>query len=142
MEPGQLERRTADRTARRRRILPAQPGRRRHGQPTRQIHTHQLSRGRWPDHSGRGLGVTDQLDTGNLLLCIARDVSEREDAEQRIQHLAYHDTLTGLPNRTLLTDRVNRALARARRTGQIGALLFIDLDKFKRINDSLGHSGR
>ncbi|MBT8050600.1 MAG: PAS domain S-box protein, partial [Gammaproteobacteria bacterium] len=57
-----------------------------------------------------------ELDTGSLLLCIARDVSEREDAEQRIQHLAYHDTLTNLPNRTLLTDRVNRALARARRT--------------------------
>ena len=81
-----------------------------------------------------------QLDTGNLLLCIARDVSEREDAAQRIQHLAYHDTLTNLPNRTLLTDRVSRALVRARRTGQIGALLFLDLDKFKRINDSLGHS--
>ena len=80
------------------------------------------------------------LDSGDLLLCIARDISEREDAEQRIQQLAYHDTLTGLPNRTLLTDRVNRALVRARRTGQIGALLFLDLDKFKRINDSLGHS--
>lgn len=80
------------------------------------------------------------LDTGNLLLFIARDISERENAAQQIQHLAYHDTLTNLPNRALLTDRVNRALARARRTGQIGALLFLDLDKFKRINDSLGHS--
>jgi diguanylate cyclase (GGDEF)-like protein/PAS domain S-box-containing protein len=81
-----------------------------------------------------------ELDTGNLLLCVARDMSERENAAERIQHLAYHDTLTDLPNRTLLTDRVNRALARARRTHQIGALLFLDLDKFKRINDSLGHS--
>ena len=80
------------------------------------------------------------LDTGDLLLFIARDVSEREDSARRIEHLAYHDTLTGLPNRMLLTDRVNRALARARRTGQVGALLFLDLDKFKRINDSLGHS--
>ncbi|MGB5773331.1 MAG: EAL domain-containing protein [Sedimenticolaceae bacterium] len=79
------------------------------------------------------------IDGGDLLLCVARDISEREDAAQRIQHLAYHDTLTGLPNRSLLTDRVNRALARARRTGQLGSLLFIDLDKFKRINDSLGH---
>jgi len=81
-----------------------------------------------------------ELDTGDLLLCIARDVSEREQAAERIQHMAYHDALTSLPNRTLLTDRVHRAAARARRTGQIGALLFLDLDKFKRINDSLGHS--
>lgn len=79
-------------------------------------------------------------EQGNLLMCIARDVSERENAARKIQHLAYHDTLTNLPNRTLLTDRVNRALARARRTGQVGALLFLDLDRFKRINDSLGHS--
>jgi diguanylate cyclase (GGDEF)-like protein/PAS domain S-box-containing protein len=81
-----------------------------------------------------------ELDAGRLFLCIARDISEREDAARRIQHLAYHDTLTGLPNRTLLTDRVEHALVRARRTGQVGALLFIDLDKFKRINDSLGHA--
>jgi len=81
-----------------------------------------------------------RLHAAPLLLCIARDIGEREDAAQRIHYLAYHDTLTGLPNRTLLTDRIGRALARTRRTGQIGALLFLDLDRFKLINDSLGHS--
>ena len=66
--------------------------------------------------------------------------AEAEALENRIHHLAYHDTLTGLPNRTLFTDRVSRALVRARRSAKPGALLFLDLDKFKRINDSLGHS--
>lgn len=60
--------------------------------------------------------------------------------QAQINHLAYHDTLTDLPNRALLTDRVNRALKRSKRNQQIGVLLFFDLDKFKRINDSLGHS--
>lgn len=79
-------------------------------------------------------------DDNPLILLIGRDLSEHENAQYQIQHLAYHDTLTDLPNRTLLTDRVNRALKRSQRSQQIGALLFIDLDNFKRINDSLGHS--
>ena len=75
-----------------------------------------------------------------LILLLGQDQTRHAEAENRVLHLAYHDTLTDLPNRTLLTDRVNHALQRSQRSGQHGALLFLDLDNFKRINDSLGHS--
>ncbi|MFL6292248.1 MAG: putative bifunctional diguanylate cyclase/phosphodiesterase [Thermoanaerobaculia bacterium] len=61
-------------------------------------------------------------------------------ASEQIEHLAYHDTLTGLPNRSLFLDHVRVALARAERDSQSAALLFLDLDRFKSVNDSLGHS--
>ena len=69
-----------------------------------------------------------------------RDITERKIAEERVQFLAYSDALTGLPNRTLLQDRLTKALASARRQKQKVALLFVDLDRFKNINDSIGHS--
>jgi len=68
------------------------------------------------------------------------DISERKEAESRIRHLAEFDTLTQLPNRALLTDRLSQAIALARRNGDKLAILFIDLDRFKNINDSLGHA--
>lgn len=68
-----------------------------------------------------------------------RDVSERRAIQQRIQHLAYHDSLTGLPNRSMLQDRVAQAISRAERSEKKLAVMFIDIDNFKNINDTLGH---
>jgi diguanylate cyclase (GGDEF)-like protein/PAS domain S-box-containing protein len=67
------------------------------------------------------------------------DISPRKQAEERIHHLAFYDALTALPNRRLLMDRLHASLAASARSGLHGALLFIDLDKFKTINDMLGH---
>lgn len=67
------------------------------------------------------------------------DISERKAAEEMIQHLAQHDSLTGLPNRNLLQDRLTLALASARRNSEKLALMFVDLDNFKAVNDSFGH---
>jgi len=69
-----------------------------------------------------------------------RDITDRKLAERRVQYLAYYDDLTGLANRTLLQDRLAKAVADARRQKHKVALLFLDLDGFKDINDSLGHS--
>ena len=67
------------------------------------------------------------------------DITDLKESEEQIKHLAYFDPLTGLPNRRLLNDRLNMAIAHAHRSQSSLALLFLDLDRFKRINDSLGH---
>ncbi|CAN5921352.1 hypothetical protein BH23ACT10_BH23ACT10_34300 [soil metagenome] len=76
--------------------------------------------------------------TGYLL--VLRDVTDRKRLDAELQRLAHFDTLTGLPNRKLFMDRLSQALARARRDGTPLAVLFCDLDGFKRINDTLGHA--
>lgn len=75
----------------------------------------------------------------DCLLLTARDVSQLKNAQAQIRHLAYHDPLTNLPNRALLMDRLSQQIALLRRHHLRGALLFLDLDHFKHINDSLGH---
>lgn len=72
-------------------------------------------------------------------LFVATDISEQKMVQDHISYMANHDTLTGLPNRALLNDRLEQALATSRRSGDLNALMFIDLDHFKNINDSLGH---
>ncbi|MEE9338617.1 MAG: EAL domain-containing protein [Methylococcaceae bacterium] len=67
-------------------------------------------------------------------------ILEKEEAEKSLQYLAYHDELTGLPNRNLLLDRINQSIKISSRDGQQMAILFLDLDRFKSINDSLGHN--
>jgi diguanylate cyclase (GGDEF)-like protein/PAS domain S-box-containing protein len=84
-----------------------------------------------PEHS-RPTGVTSVLG-------IFHEITERKAAQQRAEFLAHHDPLTGLPNRLLLRDRLEQALATARRSHGRVALMFLDLDRFKTINDSLGH---
>ncbi len=73
-------------------------------------------------------------------MTVIRDIRDRKAAEARIQFLAHHDTLTGLPNRVLLMDRLEFILASARRRRSMVGILFIDLDNFKTVNDSLGHA--
>ncbi|SFB91950.1 bifunctional diguanylate cyclase/phosphodiesterase [Massilia yuzhufengensis] len=74
------------------------------------------------------------------VVAIVRDITERKLAEQRIRHLAHHDDLTGLPNRSLLRDRLGQAIRDAERKGKSVGLAFIDLDGFKLVNDGLGHN--
>jgi len=80
-----------------------------------------------------------QIDGVDCMLTITRDISNAKSAEDQIHNLAFFDPLTGLPNRRLLLDRLNRPQAVGTRAGRLRALLLVDLDNFKRLNDTLGH---
>lgn len=88
-----------------------------------------------------GDAVPERLADGSVLWHgFITDITERRLHQERTHRLAYYDPLTGLPNRRLLIDRLERELAHLRRCGRLGALLFIDLDNFKQINDARGHA--
>ena len=90
----------------------------------------------WVHHR---LSPVDRSDLAQGLVWVIQDVSERKRAEERLFHLAHHDILTELPNRSLFRDRLNQALAQARRDDSLVGMMFIDIDRFKVTNDTLGH---
>ncbi|WP_157970558.1 EAL and GGDEF domain-containing protein [Nakamurella deserti] len=100
---------------------------------------------RWVRSDGRDIWVSVSVspiaaEQGSWVVAIVEDVTARREAEDRLNHLALHDALTGLPNRALLQDRLHHALAAARRTETQVAVLWLDLDGFKAVNDEDGHS--
>ncbi|WP_146151877.1 EAL domain-containing protein [Ahniella affigens] len=84
--------------------------------------------------------VRDAAGNRTHWVAVLTDITDRKRAEQELRYLANYDTLTGLPNRTLLAERLAHSLIRARRFGTYVALLFLDLDRFKHVNDSMGHA--
>jgi diguanylate cyclase (GGDEF)-like protein/PAS domain S-box-containing protein len=89
--------------------------------------------------SVRFVNLLDDPDVGGVVVNL-HDITDRKEAEANLTHEAFHDRLTGLANRALFTDRVQQALARGRRSREETAVIFLDLDSFKTVNDSLGHA--
>ena len=92
---------------------------------------------RWHEWTDRG--IFDETGRLSEYQSVGRDITERKRAEQQARHLAQHDPLTNLPNRALLEDHLQYALGQARRDQRQVAVLLLDLDGFKRVNDTLGH---
>lgn len=98
-----------------------------------------LADGSIRDMESRGSVIRDRDGRPTRVLVVSRDVTERNRLQERVRRMAFHDDLTGLPNRRLFSDRFNQALATRMRSAGYGALMFIDLDGFKPLNDTHGH---
>ena len=83
--------------------------------------------------------IRDLAGDAKYLIAVIDDVTERKKTDQRIAFLAHHDALTGLANRAALTQKIEEAAARLRRRGEPFSVLLLDLDRFKQVNDTLGH---
>ncbi|MGC2373143.1 MAG: EAL domain-containing protein [Solirubrobacteraceae bacterium] len=94
---------------------------------------------RWRDVEALGANLLGEEGVDGIVLNI-RDISERKSLQAELEHQAFHDTLTGLPNRALFRNRVEHALGGQHRDGDPVAVLFLDIDDFKTVNDSLGHA--
>jgi diguanylate cyclase (GGDEF)-like protein/PAS domain S-box-containing protein len=91
----------------------------------------------WIDLNGMKLPANE---AGESILYVLKDITEQIKYQQQVEHIAYHDNLTGLPNRLLVDDRLQQALAHAKRANQALAICYLDLDGFKPVNDSYGHA--
>jgi len=97
------------------------------------------------DHRGRetpmALTISARSPAETWLVCVACNITHQKQRERKLEHLAMHDALTGLPNLTLFSDRLARELHGARRSSRPFAVLFLDIDRFKELNDNIGHEG-
>jgi len=111
------------------------------GAPNTTFHTHYNKKGQ-PFYVETKAFALDKnnLDEVQTVIEIVIDISEKKQREEEIHHLAFYDPLTNLPNRRLLMDRLEQAFIASGRTGQYGAVLFLDLDHFKSLNDIRGHA--
>ena len=91
----------------------------------------------WFETTSRAIRKEGEIEE---IVNVSREISDRKRAEEQLEHQVYHDVLTDLPNRLLLEDRASVALARAKRNHSLVAVMFLDLDRFKNVNDNLGHA--